>query len=167
MRDQSENLFLKITLHRIKDHYLPKLTQAIQSINSEELWKKDKKQNSIGGITLHIAEHVNRHINRYFEPIKIEHSAGIETYFPDSNMTPTELLQVVKNIFAKWKSGMEHLIISESQNFDMHSFYHLVEHTGYHLGQIVDRVQSLNDKSFDFCQNGINEKNLRKIIEEE
>lgn len=167
MRDQSENLFLKITLHRMTDHYLLKLTQALQSINSDELWKKDKKQNSVGGITLHMVEHVQRHINRYFEPTKIEHAAGIENYFPDSNLLPIELLQKVQNIFAKWKNGMEHLISAVDQNFDMHSFYHLVEHTGYHLGQIIDRVQLLSAKPFDFCQNGINENNLRKLTEED
>jgi hypothetical protein len=167
MRDQSENLFLKITLHRMTDHYLPKLTQAIQSISSEELWKKGRKQNSIGGITLHIVEHVQRHNEKYFETTKSEHTAGIENYFPHANKLPTELIVIVHNTYTSWKNGMEDLITSKNQHIDMHSFYHLVEHTGYHLGQIIDRVQSLTGMPFGFCQNGINEHNLRKLIEDE
>ncbi|MEX1030690.1 MAG: hypothetical protein WDZ91_11695 [Paenibacillaceae bacterium] len=165
MREQSEILFLKITLHRMTDHYLPKLTQALQRINSEELWKKDNNQNSIGGITLHMVEHVQRHINRYFEPTKNEHDAGIESYFPDAKMVPSELTVIVHDTYTSWREGMDDLITSNDQHIDMHSFYHLVEHTGYHLGQIIDRVQRLTGRSFGFCQNGINEINLRKVIE--
>jgi hypothetical protein len=167
MRDQSENLFLKITLHRMTDHYLPKLTQALQSINSEGLWKKGNNQNSIGGITLHMVEHVQRHNEKYFEVTKTEHTIGIEGYFPNANLIPTELIAIVLNTYTSWKNGMEHLITSKDQHIDMHSIYHLVEHSGYHLGQIIDRVLSLTDKPFGFCQNGINESNLRKLIEDD
>jgi hypothetical protein len=49
----------------------------------------------------------------------------------------------------------------------MNDIYHLVEHTGYHLGQIVDRTQRINKTLFQFVQNGINEKNLKKLLEDE
>lgn len=147
------------------DHYLPKLTQCLQIIDTNDLWKKDDHQNSIGGITLHICEHVNRHIGRYFKPEKNENNIGIENYFPDYGMQPSELNEIVKTIYNTWKDGMENLIKTEEKDIDMHSFYHLVEHTGYHLGQIIDRVQRITGKPFSFCQNGINEKSLKDLIE--
>ncbi|WP_255266592.1 hypothetical protein [Bacillus cereus] len=47
------------------------------------------------------------------------------------------------------------------QEIDMHS-----EHTGYHLGQIVDRSKRITGTAYNFCQNGINEKKLKALIEE-
>lgn len=38
----------------------------------------------------------------------------------------------------------------------MHQLYHVVEHTGYHLGQIIDRVQAATGEKFSFVQNGLN-----------
>lgn len=48
---------------------------------------------------------------------------------------------------------------------DLHSLLHLVEHTSYHLGQVVDRTKFIKGQQFNFCQNGINEKNLRIRVE--
>ncbi|MNF04884.1 hypothetical protein D3C80_2044960 [compost metagenome] len=50
---------------------------------------------------------------------------------------------------------------------NQYNIYHLVEHTAYHLGQIVDRTQRLTGIRFQFVQNGINESGLKEIIEEE
>jgi hypothetical protein len=47
----------------------------------------------------------------------------------------------------------------------LHNLFHLVEHTSYHLGQVVDRAKRITEISFQFCQNGLNEKMLRLIIE--
>ena len=47
------------------------------------------------------------------------------------------------------------------RHIDLHSLLHLVEHTSYHLGQVVDRTKSIKGQQFNFCQNGINEKNLK------
>ncbi|OOZ89459.1 hypothetical protein [Bacillus cereus] len=89
-------LVYKITYHRMKDHYLPKLVQAIRFVSEDELWKEGASVNSIGGIVLHICEHIQRN---------------------------------------------------------------------YHLGQVVDRTKFIKGRQFNFCQNGINEKNLKTRVE--
>ncbi len=33
-------LVYKISYHRMQDHYLPKLVQAIRLVSEEDLWKK-------------------------------------------------------------------------------------------------------------------------------
>lgn len=53
----------------------------------------------------------------------------------------------------------------EKKHMDLHSLLHLAEHTSYHLGQVVDRTKSITEQQFNFCQNGINEKNLRTRVE--
>ncbi|WP_231887401.1 hypothetical protein [Paenibacillus jamilae] len=42
----------------------------------------------------------------------------------------------------------------------------MVEHTAYHLGQIIDRVQRLAGHRFQFVQTGLNEKALRAIVQQ-
>lgn len=59
------------------------------------------------------------------------------------------------------------LAINKAEVFCMYDIYHLIEHTGYHLGQVVDRVQRITGKRFQFVQNGINEKTLKKYINTE
>ena len=61
-------LVYKITYHRMQAHYLPKLVQAIQFVSEENLWKQGESVNSIGGIVLHICEHMQRNTSRYKNP---------------------------------------------------------------------------------------------------
>jgi len=44
---------------------------------------------------------------------------------------------------------------------------HRMEHTGCHLGQIVDRTRRLSGREFRFCQRGMDEKALRRLVEAE
>lgn len=48
----------------MQDHYLPKLIQAISFVSEEDLWKHGDSVNSIGGIILHICEHIQRNTSR-------------------------------------------------------------------------------------------------------
>lgn len=70
------------------------------------------------------------------------------------------MLQYVEDVFDEW--GTEYIqACGEKRHIDLHSLLHLVEHTSYHLGQVVDRTKSIKGQQFNFCQNGINEKNLK------
>jgi len=57
---------------------------------------------------------------------------------------------------------------SHSKNHSsMYDLYHLVEHTAYHSGQVIDRVQRRIGTRFQFVQQGLNEKALRQRVENE
>ncbi|MDP7979997.1 hypothetical protein [Bacillus multifaciens] len=158
-------LVFKITYHRMYDHYRLKLLQAIGCLNTEELWKQE--MNSIGGIALHICEHVKRNTARYSNP-DIKFEEGIEEYFPHLDISSTALCSIIEETFANWKREFEKVVNSEQNvEIDIHSLLHLVEHTGYHLGQVVDRVKRIKGKRFGFCQKGLNERNLRDMIEDD
>ena len=149
-------------------HYLPKLINSVQELNSKQLWNKEIPNiNAVGGIVLHICEHVRRNSIRFSNQNHAGFSKGIEDYFPDSNLSVQELVQIVKGTFNEFNETMTSLFNNLPDQIDMHSLYHLVEHTGYHLGQVVDRSKRITNKSYSFCQNGLNEKNLELIIEEE
>ncbi|WP_342714728.1 hypothetical protein AAG068_14255 [Bacillus paramycoides] len=156
-------LVYKITYHRMQDHYLPKLVQAISLFSEEDLWKQGDSVNSIGGIVLHICEHIQRNTSRYKNP-NIVFERGIEEYFPVKRQRTEVLLQYVEEVFDEW--GKAYIQAWEEKKYiDLHSLLHLVQHTSYHLGQVVDRTKFIKGQQFNFCQNGINEKNARTRVE--
>ncbi len=163
MGGEKVELVYKIIYHRMQDHYLPKLVQAIRIINEEDLWKQRDSINSIGGIVLHICEHIQRNTRRYNNP-NIVFEKGIEEYFPVKRQRTEVLLQYVEEVFDEWGTAYIQAC-EEKRHIDLHSLLHLVEHTGYHLGQVVDRTKFIKGRQFNFCQNGINEKNLRTRVE--
>ncbi|MCU4988347.1 hypothetical protein OCF10_05215 [Bacillus cereus] len=156
-------LVYKISYHRMQDHYLPKFIQTISLVSEEDLWKEGNSINSIGRIVLHICEHIQRNTNRYKNQ-NIVFEKEIEEYFPVKRQHTEVLLQYVEEVFGEWRKAYIQAW-EEKRHIDLHSLLHLVEHTSYHLGQIVDRTKSIKGQQFNFCQNGINEKNLRTRVE--
>ncbi|QPA30419.1 hypothetical protein [Thermaerobacillus caldiproteolyticus] len=159
-------LFLKISLHRMYEHYLPKLLQALQVLSREELWMREAEgMNAIGGIVLHICEHIRRNTLQS-KNLTITFSKGIEEYFPDFDWTSDKLCEYVQKTFDEWQDEMIACIANfHHRKIDVHRLYHLVEHTAYHLGQVIDRVKRIKEISFHFCQKGLNEQVLREMIE--
>ena len=98
-------LVYKISYHRMQDHYLPKLVQAIRLVSEEDLWKQETSVNSIGGIVLHICEHLQRNTRRYKDP-NIVFENGIEEYFPVKQISSEALLKLLKKYLM---SGEKHI----------------------------------------------------------
>lgn len=71
---------------------------------------------------------------------------NFERFFPAGDQTPEQLIQLFEGELLSWKIFMLY--------------------TGYHLGQIIDRVQASTGKKFPFVQNRLNEAYLRRQIEE-
>lgn len=158
--------FTRISIFRMCEHYLPKLKIALDSLDKEALWKHEKEtHNSIGGIVLHVGQHIQRHITRYSKSGNVE--GGIEDFFPDEvALSSKDLIIFITERFNSWREVMTVYIEGDrdERNLDMFDIYHLVEHTSYHLGQIIDKVQRLTDMKFQFVQNGINETSLKALI---
>lgn len=152
--------FKIISKHRrMINHYYPKLRLVLSSLNDSQLWMKDEDDlNSIGGIIIHIMEHIKRNTQRMITP-DVLFKKGIENTFMDLNITRDALLNQLEKEMKEFE-----LAINKAEVFCMYDIYHLIEHTGYHLGQVVDRVQKITGKRFQFVQNGINEKTLKEYI---
>lgn len=166
--DELGELFMRITLHRMTDLYRPKLQEALSTISLEELWSEPYPSgNPVGSIVLHVTEHVARsslRLHRHCDQLQ----PNFERFFPAGDQTPEQLIQLFEGELLSWKIFMLECL-SDGTRMDpeqMHQLYHVVEHTGYHLGQIIDRVQASTGKKFSFAQNGLNEAYLRRQIEE-
>lgn len=161
-------LFMKITLHRMWDLYLPKLREALSIASQEVLWTEPYPSgNSVGGIVLHVTEHIARSSLR-LQQRNDQLQPNFERYFPDGDQNGEQLIELFEEELEAWKSLLLERLHQGTgiDSEQMHQLYHVVEHTGYHLGQIIDRVQSGTGKRFSFAQNGLNEAYLRRQIEE-
>ncbi|MDT9727137.1 DinB family protein [Xylanibacillus composti] len=162
--NEESRLFIIISKHRMVSHYLPKFQSCLGVLSDHLLWlEESENQNSIGGIILHVLEHIRRNMERYLDP-GVKFTSGIEKLFPNDSFGPDELKERAYEVFQYWQKALDG---SDKDSIDLYSLYHLIEHTGYHLGQVVDRTQRLVGVKFDFVHAGINEKNLKIIVERE
>lgn len=88
----------------------------------------------------------------------------IEIYFPEGGYKKTQVSDIMRETFLQFENELHNAFTVKPEEINIGKLYHVVEHTGYHLGQIVDRTKLVTQASFQFCQNGINEKNLRETI---
>lgn len=161
------SLFLKITIHRMTDLYYAKFEGALASLSQEQLWQEPyPKANSIGGIALHVSEHIARNILRVTGQ-EASLKQNFHEYFPNEDKTPSEIALQMKQMMDEWKNVMNTFLSGERklESEHIHQLYHLVEHTGYHLGQIIDRVQHITGNSFHFFDQGLSEAYLREKID--
>lgn len=166
MMDEGSRLFLRLARYRMSDHYLPKIERALLSVDKTQLWKRERPHlNSIGGLAGHIREHVERSHALLTDPQGVTFAGGIEDYFPDFDLSPLELATELRETIALWACSVDSRVADAAgESPDMHGVFHLVEHTGYHAGQIVDRVRRLAGVSFDFVRAGIHEAALRRMV---
>ncbi|ALS29287.1 DinB superfamily metal-dependent hydrolase [Paenibacillus sp. 32O-W] len=156
--------FLVISKLRMVRHYLPKLQACLERLDAQSLWSEEAPgMNSIGGIAMHLIEHAERNAARLLRP-ETKFGQGIEQYFPQTKSDPADVSAELERAFAAFGEAVDR---ADPAAADMYAIYHLVEHTGYHTGQIVDRVQRMTGARFRFVQNGVNEQELKRSVDAE
>ncbi|WEK56046.1 MAG: hypothetical protein P0Y55_08360 [Candidatus Cohnella colombiensis] len=165
-QEQFIKTFLKISLHRIYNLYFAKFKISLTSIGKEQLWKSENNSNSIGGIILHLCEHIRMsELNLKRRDDKFRDDFVI--YFPIEDLKPMELIERFELQINDWRQSIIPYINDEIRlsEEDVHDLYNLVEHMSYHLGQVIDKIQSMTGIKFNFYENGLNERYLRDQIE--
>lgn len=84
--------------------------------------KKETSVNSIGGIVLHICEHLQRNTRRYKDP-NIVFENGIEEYFPVKQIRSEALLKTVEEIFDEW--GKAYIQVWEEKGILIFKVYYI------------------------------------------
>ncbi|RCX21432.1 hypothetical protein DFP94_102185 [Fontibacillus phaseoli] len=162
-----EKVFLKISLHRMNDMYFLKLKESLQGLSQELLWTENYPgSNTIGGITMHMCEHIARNCLRLSESDP-ELKQGFQEYFPSDTVTSQQLIQAFEEQLRAWSILMKRYIQGELplNEEHIHQLYHLLEHAGYHLGQVIDRVQGATGEKLEFYKKGLHEAYLRSKID--
>jgi len=153
--------FIQISKARMLYHYYPKIKRCLELLTEEEIWRTEAPfDHSIGGIVEHIKLHIERNINRLDNP-EIRFETGIEKSFYQNRLEKELIISSIHDVFTVLDKKLEN---SDSEMYDL---YHLVEHTGYHVGQIVDRTKRIKGKIFDFVSEGINETKLKEKLKDD
>ncbi|GIP17517.1 hypothetical protein J40TS1_31590 [Paenibacillus montaniterrae] len=154
-------VFVQISRARMLHHYYPKIIRCVELLSEEEIWEIEPPfDHSIGGIVEHIRLHIERNIAR-LDNSEIRFEKGIEKSFDQRRLSKEIFISSINEVFIVLDKKLEN---SDSGMYDI---YHLVEHTGYHVGQIVDRTKRLKGKVFDFVSEGINETNLKEKLKDD
>ena len=133
----------------------------MELLSEEEIWRIEAPyDHSIGGIVEHIRLHIIRNIARLENP-EIRFEKGIEKSFEQKRIEKEKFISSIHDVFIVLDKELEN---SEPEMYDL---YHLVEHTGYHVGQIVDRTKRIKGNIFDFVSEGINERRLKEKLKDD
>ncbi len=171
--DQSLLEFLILSQCRMREHYLVKLCECIAVLGEEQLWQPidGTAGRTIGGMIRHILEHPRRHAEWIRSRSKPPNEPRFEDFFPSSLESLERMQRQVDDIFNEWVIAMQSLIdgVRAGDSLPaggpgMEAIYHLVEHVSYHLGQVILATEKVTGHKFDFCQRGIDERAMHRVV---
>ena len=161
-----KKLLVSVVEHRIADHYLPKLQAALYRVDTGMLWDQSAP-NATGAIVLHMIAHLHG-VTRLLMNAGST-TAPIEELFPMTGQTPAELVAELTAAGRRFRAAIVATRLPQSELSDalVQRLLHLMEHLGYHTGQVVYAVRLQTGRAFRFAQNGLGEAALRRLVEED
>ena len=138
--------FLEQSRHFLNDEYRTKLRQAVAALPADAIWwRPNDESNSVGNLLLHLAGNIRQWIvagvggatitrNRAAE-FAARDGATRETLLADLERALDEVDRVLAGVTPARLTERAHI-----QGRDvtvLGAIFHVVEHFGYHLGQIV------------------------------
>jgi uncharacterized damage-inducible protein DinB len=138
--------FVEISRATLRDDYLPQVIKVVAELSDEDIWwRPNEASNSIGNLLLHLNGNIGQWIVSSIGGVEFFRNRDAE--FSERGPIPkTELISKLTKTVADADSvlasiGEEKLLVRHQiQKFDvtaMHAIYHVIEHFGYHLGQIL------------------------------
>ena len=161
-----KDLLLSVVEHRICDHYLPKLRAALGGVDAGLLWD-ESDPNAVGAIMLHMAAHL-RGLTRLLS----SGSAGsepLEEVFPVTGQRPEDLVAELTATGSEFRAAISACRQRQSllDEVTVQRILHLMEHFGYHTGQVVYAIRAKTGRQFRFAQTGLDEAALRRLVQQD
>jgi len=141
-----ETEFIESSRVFLREDYLPKLLHCIEGLSEEDLWwRPNEVSNSIGNLVLHLCGNVRQWIVSSIGGVEFKRDRDGE--FAARGPVPrAELSAALKQAVAEVDAVLaqldsrrllDRLTIQKYDVSTMQAVYHVVEHFGYHLGQIL------------------------------
>jgi len=155
--DSTERQFLTFAANTLRDHYLPKIKEAVAMLSEEELWARESDNtNSVGNLLMHLTGNVRQHIGsgvggRPDDRIRPKEFAARGGATASSLILELELaVQEAYHTIATLDPRMlsDERVIQGNKVSLLKDIFHVVEHFAYHTGQIVYVVKALKQHSF-------------------
>ncbi len=150
--------FLTQSAYYLRDHYLPRIKEAVELLDDLEIWLRESDaSNSIGNLLLHMSGNVRQHIVAGVGQRHEDRRDRPAEFSAVGGMTKAELLERLEVTVREAADVLETFdptLLTEKrkiQNKDVILFddiYHVVEHFGYHTGQIIYIVKAMKNHRF-------------------
>jgi len=150
--------FLTRSAHHLRDDYLPKVREAVALLSEDELWRREGDvSNSIGNLLLHMAGNVRQHIIAGVGQRHADRRDRPAEFAAQSGPSKTELMAKLEQTVSEAADVLESFdpaqlltkrVIQNKDVVLLDDIYHVVEHFGYHTGQIIYIVKALKQQPF-------------------
>ena len=161
-----QDLLLSVVERRICDHYLPKLCAALDSVDAGMIWD-ESDPNAVGAIVLHLVAHL-RGVTRLLSSGDTT-SEPLEELFPVTSQTTDDLVAELTAAGSEFRAAIIQCRQRQSllDHVTVQRLLHLMEHLGYHTGQVVYATRAKTGCEFRFAQTGLDEAALRRLVEQD
>src|SRR4030095_4051086 len=130
----------------LRDDYMPKLLHCIDRMSEEDLWwRPNDVSNSAGNLILHLCGNLRQWIVSSVGGVSFQRDRDAE-FAARGPVPKTELMSNLKQVLEEVDQVLANpraetlLHQIRGQKYDvsiLQAVYHVVEHFGYHLGQIL------------------------------
>ena len=141
-----ETEFIEASRVFLREDYLPKLLHCMEGLSEEDLWwRPNEVSNSIGNLVLHLCGNVRQWIVSSIGGVEFKRDRDGE-FAARGPIPRAELIEALKQAVAEVDAVLarldsrrllDRLMIQKYDVSTMQAVYHVVEHFGYHLGQIL------------------------------
>ena len=161
-----QDLLLSVVAHRICDHYQPKLRAALDCADAGMLWD-ESDPNPVGAMVLHMLAHLRGMTGMLASGST--RSEPLEEVFPITGQRPEGLVTELTTTCSEFRAAIGACRQRQALLDDMtvQRILHLMEHLGYHTGQVVYAIRAKTGREFRFAQTGLDEAALRRLVERE
>ena len=141
-----ESEFIEASRVFLREDYLPKLLHCVEQLSDDDLWwRPNEVSNSIGNLVLHLCGNIRQWVVASIGGVDFNRDRDAE--FAARGPVPKADLMAdlkravleVDDVLARLESSrlLDRLRIQTYEVSTLQAVYHVVEHFGYHLGQIL------------------------------
>jgi len=130
----------------LKNDYMPKLLHCVEQMSDADLWwRPNDVSNSVGNLILHLCGNLRQWIVSSVGGVEFQRDRDAE-FAARGPVAKTELVKNLKQVaddvdkvFAALTTErlMARVKVQKYEVSTLQAVYHVVEHFGYHLGQIL------------------------------
>jgi len=155
----TDSEFIEASRVFLRNDYLPKLLHCVERMSDEDLWwRPNEVSNSAGNLILHLCGNMRQWIVSSIG--RVEFNRDRDAEFAARGPVPKQqlvaslkqTLEEVDGVLASLKSErlLERFKVQKYETSTLQAVYHVVEHFGYHLGQIlyIYKMRSGSDPRF-------------------
>jgi hypothetical protein len=156
---EASRLFLEFSRHKLLEQYWPRLRGCVESLTDEQIWwRPNQASNSVGNLLLHLNGNVQQWLVGSFNRQPDARNRPAE-FHEETQPTGSALLEQLGKTMREAKDILTRLTESdlveqhEIQGYDdisgLAAVYQVIEHFGFHYGQVVYVTKMLQNR--DLC----------------